>query len=123
MKQINKILSISIITSSFLLAQTPNIGTIEKEIKQPKIENKTLNIPQIDSLKKTQNKIKENGKTIFIKKFVFSGNKHINTKILNTLAKEYENKDLTFSQIQKFTSKITQYYSQLGYFTSRAYIP
>lgn len=123
MKQINKIITLSLLTSSFLLgASVPNIGTVEKEIKTPKIEKEKTTIPEITQ-KEYKSPMKDSGKTIFVKSFSFSGNEHISSDKLQEIAKEYENKDLTFTKLNELTSKITKLYREKGYFVARAYLP
>lgn len=121
--QIIKTLSLSILTSSFLLGATPNIGDIEKQIKTPNIEQEKTTIPNITTPKEYKAPMQDSGKTILVKSFTFSGNDHVNMEILQALVKEYENKELTFTQITELTSSITKYYREKGYFVARAYLP
>ena len=122
--KITKIVSMSILTSSFLLGATvPNIGTIEKEIKTPIIEKEKASIPTINTKKEYKAPMVDSGKTILVKSFAFSSNDHISSKVLKNLVKEYENKELTFTQITEITSIITKYYRENGYFVARAYLP
>ncbi len=122
--QIIKTISISILTSSFLLgANVPNIGTIEKEIKTPTIEKEKASIPKINLKKEYKAPMKDTGKTILVKSITFTSNEHISSEVLKEIAKEYENKELTFTQITELTSKITKYYRDNGYFVARAYLP
>jgi hemolysin activation/secretion protein len=122
--QIIKTLSLSILTSSFLLgANVPNIGDIEKQIKTPNIEKEKTSIPNITTPKEYKAPMQDSGKTILVKSFTFSGNDHVNSEILQALAKEYENKELTFTKITELTSSITKYYREKGYFVARAYLP
>jgi len=122
--QIIKTVSISILTSSFLLAaNVPNIGTIEKEIKTPIIEKEKASIPTINTKKEYKAPMVDSGKTIFVKSFTFSSNDHVSSDILKELVKEYENKELTFTEITEITSIITKYYREKGYFVARAYLP
>ena len=121
--QIIKTISISLLTSSFLLGATQNIGDIEKQIKTPSIETEKASIPNITTAKEYKAPMIDSGKTIFVKSFSFSGNEHINNEILQALAKEYENKELTFTQITQLTSTITKNYREKGYFVARAYLP
>jgi len=117
-----KTITLSIFASSVLFGATPNIGDIEKQIQPPKIEKEKPTLPQVGT-KKYKIPMKDSGKTIFVKSFSFSGNIHIHSDDLQQLAKEYENKDLTFTQISQLTSKITKLYREKGYFVARAYLP
>ena len=122
--QIVKIISISLLTSSCLLAaNVPNIGDIEKQIVVPTIEKEKASIPEIKIQKEYKAPMQDSGKTILVKSFIFSSNDHVSSEVLNTLAKNYENKELTFTQITELTSSITKYYREQGYFVARAYLP
>ena len=122
--QIVKIISISLLTSSCLLAaNVPNIGDIEKQIVVPTIEKEKASIPEIKIQKEYKAPMQDSGKTILVKSFIFSSNDHVSSEVLNTLAKNYENKELTFTQITELTSLITKYYREQGYFVARAYLP
>lgn len=122
MNNINRTIILSIVSSSFLLGATPNIGDIEKQIKPPKIQKQTPSLPSIKS-GEYKTPMVDSGKTLFIKSFTFSGNEHISNEQLQALAKEYENKDLTFTQLNELTARITKFYRQKGYFVARAYLP
>jgi hemolysin activation/secretion protein len=122
--QIIKITTISLLTSSFLLgANVPNIGDIEKQITPPNIKKEKASIPEIKMQKEYKAPMVDNGKTILVKSFTFTSNDHVSSDVLNTLAKDYENKELTFTQITELTSLITKYYREKGYFVARAYLP
>ena len=122
--QIIKTITLSLLTSSFLLAaNVPNIGDIEKQITPPNIEKEKASIPQIKLQKEYKAPMQDNGKTILVKSFTFTSNDHVSSDVLNALAKDYENKELTFTQITELTSLITKYYREQGYFVSRAYLP
>jgi hemolysin activation/secretion protein len=122
MKNINKIIVLSTLASSILLGATPNIGDIEKQVQQPNIEKQQPSLPSIGSSEYKAPMI-DNGQTLFIKSFSFSGNNHISTDELQGLAKEYENQELSFTKLNEFTSKITKLYRERGYFVARAYLP
>ncbi|WP_072682779.1 ShlB/FhaC/HecB family hemolysin secretion/activation protein [Arcobacter sp. LA11] len=121
--QLTKVITLSVLSASFLLgANVPNIGDVEKQIQTPKIKKEKPTLPEI-STQKYKAPMIDSGKTIYIKGFSFSGNTHIKSEVLQNLAKEYENKELTFTQISELTSKITKLYREKGYFVARAYIP
>ncbi len=122
MKNINKTILLSVVSSSFLLGSTPNIGDIDREVQPPKIEKEKSTLPTIET-KEYKAPMSDSGKTIFVKSFSFSGNAHISSEELQAIAKEYENKDLTFKEISEFTTKITKLFREKGYFVARAYLP
>ncbi|WP_428024616.1 ShlB/FhaC/HecB family hemolysin secretion/activation protein [Arcobacter sp.] len=117
-----KTITLSTFASTVLFAATPNIGDIEKQIKTPKIQKEAPSLPSIGS-GEYKTPMVDSGKTIFVKGFTFTGNTYISNEELQTLTKEYENKELTFTKINELTSKITKLYRSKGYFVARAYLP
>ena len=86
--QIIKTISISLLTSSCLLAaNVPNIGDIEKQIIPPNIEKDKASIPEIKLQKEYKAPMVDNGKTILVKSSTFSSNDHVSSNVLNTLVK------------------------------------
>jgi hemolysin activation/secretion protein len=127
MKHLNiiNIITLSVATSSFLLAATPTITDVEKSISVPKeVVPKKQELIEIDKQKfaPSMNDDKS-GKTIFIKDFKIDGNSKLSEDELKKQLGKYTNKELTFFQIQEATSILTKYYRQKGYFVARAYIP
>ena len=124
MKQLNKIILLSFLTSSLLFSDTsPNIGDIEKEIPKLNLEKKKSSIPQFEEKKQNIVSGNESEKTVFIKNITFIGNSYFNDKSLLYYSRNYINKNLTFNQIMELTSVITQQYRKKGYFVASAYIP
>ncbi|MBU3013486.1 ShlB/FhaC/HecB family hemolysin secretion/activation protein [Poseidonibacter lekithochrous] len=128
MKQINKIITISVLSSSILLGATiPNIGDIQKQVEPPKdlIKPKETPLIELGGVKKYAAPMKDDksGRTIFVKSFKIDGALHVNVDKLQKLISSYTNKDLTFNQIQEVTSVITKEYRNQGYFVARAYLP
>ena len=122
--QIIKTISISLLTSSFLLAaNVPTIGDIEKQITTPSIEKEKASIPEIKMQKEYKAPMQDSGKTILVKSFTFISNDHVSSDVLKDIVKDSENKELTFTQITELTSLITKYYREQGYFVARAYLP
>jgi hemolysin activation/secretion protein len=117
-----KTIALSTFASSLLLGATPNIGDIEKQVKPPKIEKEKPTLPSIGS-GEYKSPMSDSGKMLYIKSFIFSGNEYISNNELQVLAKEYEDKELTFKQLNELTSKITKLYREKGYFVARAYLP
>ena len=121
-KTILKLITLSIISSSILLGATPNIGDIEKQVQPPKIKKEKPTLPSIGS-GEYKSPMVDSGKTLYIKSFIFSGNEHISSDTLQAIAKKYEDKELSFTQLNELTSKITKLYREKGYFVARAYLP
>jgi hemolysin activation/secretion protein len=127
MKHLNiiNIITLSVATSSFLLAATPTITDVEKSISVPKeVIPKKQELIQIDKQKFALPMVDDkSGKAILIKDFKIDGNSKLSEDELKKQLSEYTNKELTFFQIQEATSILTKYYRQKGYFVARAYIP
>lgn len=126
MKKITKLISLSLITSSSLLAATPNIGDAVKQIQVPKeVQKKKTPLVEIGGVKKYAPIMKDDksGKTIFVKSFEIEGAVHIDESTLQNLISSYTKKDLNFNQLQEVTSIITKYYRSKNYFVARAYLP
>ncbi|KLE09087.1 ShlB/FhaC/HecB family hemolysin secretion/activation protein [Aliarcobacter butzleri] len=128
MKNISKIITLSVLSSVALLGSSPivpNSSTIERQIQSPKdIPTAKKEIVEIEGSKE-QKVLKDNGsnQTILIKNFNVQGNTKIsNDDILNSL-KEFENKELNFNQIKEIVTKISKLYKDRGYFVARAYLP
>ncbi|BAK72591.1 ShlB/FhaC/HecB family hemolysin secretion/activation protein [Arcobacter sp. L] len=126
MKNVNKILTISLLTSSVLLGATPNIGDVNRQIQAPKdLPKKVTPLVDIDGVKKYKEPMSDDksGKTIFVKDFKIENAIHISETELKSLISSFINKDLTFSQLQEVASIITKEYRKQGYFVARAYLP
>jgi hemolysin activation/secretion protein len=127
MKQINKIITLSVLASSILLGAAPNIGDIEKQIQLPKevTQQKDAPLIEIGGVKQYAPPMKDDksGKTIFVKSFKFDGAIHVDEVKLQKLISSYTNRDLTFYDLQEVASIITKEYRDQGYFVARAYLP
>lgn len=126
MRNMNKILTISLLTSSVLLGATPNIGDVNRQIQAPKdLPKKVTPLVDIAGVKKYKEPMKDDksGKTIFVKDFKIENAIHISETELKSLISSFVNKDLTFSQLQEVASIITKEYRKQGYFVARAYLP
>ncbi|RYA22328.1 ShlB/FhaC/HecB family hemolysin secretion/activation protein [Malaciobacter halophilus] len=117
------IIALSIITSiSLNAANIPNIGDALKQVKPPKLKKEKKDIPQI-KIEENVPKEVQDGKKIAVKKFLISGAKHLSNDELKTIVSPYENKELSFKDMQEVATLITKAYRQKGYFVARAYIP
>lgn len=120
-----KLITLSLITTSSLLAQ-PTITDVEKSISLPKeVETKAPSLVEIGGKDKYAPVMADDksGKTIEVKDFSIEGNTKLSDDELKKSVSEYVGKSLTFSQLQEATSIITKYYREKGYFVARAYIP
>lgn len=127
MNIIKNTVTISILTASSLLAATPNIGDVLKEVKSPKdlSSKKTAPLVEVGGVKKYAPVMidDKSGKSILVKTIQIEGATKIPLSELEALVASYTNKKLTFNQIQEVTSIITKEYRSQGYFVARAYIP
>lgn len=121
-KQIIKVVVSTLFASSFALGVTPNIGDIEKQVKEPVIKKPLQSIPEIatDDYKVPMQK---STKLIYIKDFMIKGNEHIKIEKLEKFFSAFRNQELSFDQLTQIVENITKYYREEGYFVARAYIP
>ena len=117
-----RILTLSILTSAALLA-APNAGTILHQIPQAPSVKESTSLPKIEqsyapAMQPTKSNVKARIDTI-----VIQGNTFFKTKDLHTLVSYFENKSLSFDDMQKITDIITKYYRSHNYFIARAYLP
>jgi hemolysin activation/secretion protein len=126
MNQINKLITLSLIVSSSLLAATPNIGDAVKQVQPPQnVIKKDTPLVEVSGVKKYAPIMKDDksGKTIFVKSFKIENAIHIKEAKLQDLISSYTGKNLSFKEIQEVTSIITKEYRKEGYFVARAYLP
>lgn len=89
---------------------------LREEIEKPRQEKVLENVPQQVEARQPEQKIlvkkiQVEGVTLFLKEKIAS------------ITSPFENKELTFSQIQNIADQITQLYRIKGYVISRAYVP
>lgn len=122
-----KILTIALVIQSFVFgATTPSGSDVLKTLPSQKdMINKTRDTINIEGIEKVKPPMKEDqyAPKMLIESFKLTNVKHMDKGYLQSLIKEYKNKELSFGQIQKVTNIITKEYKKEGYFLSRAYIP
>lgn len=127
MKLLNKLVTISLFSSSLLFAVTvPNAGTISKDLQLPKnIKKNEKGLIEVDGVKKLTAPMKDDksGRKVLVNDFNIVGNSKISTNKINNAIKKYKNKKLSFYDIQEVAHIITKLYRDSGYFLARAYIP
>lgn len=123
MRNINKIIIMSVIASSYSLAvNLPTAGDIQRQVQQPKIDEIEKSLPTIKKEYKAP-MIIDDSVTTLIKDFKFSGNTVFSNEQLNKLIEPYKNQQLGMNKLKEITSVITKYYRDNGYFVARAYLP
>ncbi|QKF81413.1 ShlB/FhaC/HecB family hemolysin secretion/activation protein [Halarcobacter ebronensis] len=127
MKRINKIITLSLISSTMLFGvESPKVGNIIKEINPPKnIVKDKKELIEIDGVKKVTSPMRDDksGKTVLVKDFQIEGNSKISSSEILEKISSYKNKELSFSDMQEVATLITKLYRDKGYFVARAYIP
>ncbi|MEV9475931.1 ShlB/FhaC/HecB family hemolysin secretion/activation protein [Aliarcobacter butzleri] len=123
--KINKIISLSILSSSILLGATlPNVnsGTIQKQLVTPNVQVEKKENVQIQGIQSDNVKTDVNNKKIFIKDFTFKNNIAVSSDELKQSLKTFANKELSYNQIQEVLAVVTKVYRDKGYFVTRAYL-
>ncbi|MDD2230774.1 MAG: ShlB/FhaC/HecB family hemolysin secretion/activation protein [Candidatus Cloacimonetes bacterium] len=123
--KLKRIITLSLVTTSLLLAAPPSSGDIEKQVQIPKEVEKGMNniIPSLPTGELKPVMTDMGGKSIEIKGFSFSGALHVKPETLQSLVASYAGKSYTLGELEKITSLITKAYREEGYFVARAYIP
>jgi hemolysin activation/secretion protein len=118
-----KLLTLSLLTSSALMAVTPTTGDILRQVEQPKLPVAPKALPSVGAGEYKAPLSAKDDVVTFVKSFKFSGNTAFSSEILSSLVKPYEGKDLGINGLKEVASIITKYYRDNGYFVARAYIP
>lgn len=121
-----KLLTLSILTASSLLAATPNVDTIQKSIIVPnEVQKEKAPLIELNGKEKYVPVMKDDksGKKILVKDFEITGNQSLTSDDLKNEINSFTNKELNFTELQEVTSIITKKYREKGYFVARAYIP
>lgn len=90
------------------LIAAPDAGTIQRDIEQ-KMEQKQLKQEVV-----APKLVEDDGQKIFIKSFQFNGNTIVSSDELQSIVNQYENKELTFKQIQAIVAQVSDYYAAAG---------
>ena len=119
------IIALSIITSlSLSAANVPNIGDALKQVQPPKLKKeKEVELPSLDRKLEEPLKKFDDSKKVFIKTIEVVGNSKVETSKLKELISSYENKELSFNDMNEVSTLITKKYREEGYFVARAYVP
>ena len=124
-----KLITLSLTTTSIVLAAAPTAPTISdvvREITPPKeIVPKELPLIEVKGVEKYAPAMKDDksGKRVFVKAFKITDALHMDVHNLQELIASYTNKELTFIELQAVASVLTKAYREEGYFVARAYIP
>ncbi len=116
------------ITAVTLVAQQPaKEERMERELEKEKALRERLEKkpekPEVKEEKPSEVVPPAKEEKVFIKKIVVVGATLFKEEQIREIVSPYENKELTFSEMQKVADLITEFYRQNGYITSRAYIP
>ncbi len=102
-------------------ADTGVILQQENEVK--KLKELPRGIPEQKPLKENQPENEAQGAKVFVSRIKFSGNEVFTEDQLLKKIEVYQNQELTFNQIQKLATIISDFYHQEGYFLAIAIIP
>ncbi len=117
------LLPTTLFVTSLFSANPPSSSDILRQIEPLKLQKEETPLPQIKVPVYKTPMISNNSIKIGVKGFKITNNSLFNEQQLQYLIKEYENKELTFSQLVEITEIITSYYRDNGYFVARAYLP
>ena len=129
MKQINKYnkYSVSVVLAAVLattaIAQTPDSGSVLREVQPPKIDTPTPELPTLKSREYKAPISEHDSVKIYVDSFAISGNSAYSDEQLLAIVAPHANKELSLGEIKQIASLITRYYRDNGYFVARAYIP
>lgn len=124
-----KILVVAIFLSGILYAYPPPVpgaGIIERELEEdyngkPLLPDREIPAIQIDIPEERLSF--PDGKKVFVKEIIVKGNCAISSKKIHCWIAEYENQELSISDIYEVCNVIDQNYAKKGYFLARAYPP
>ncbi len=120
---IAKIITLSLVASSTLLAVTPpSTGDILRQTEKPKIEETQKTLPSLAKEYKAPLSVKDDF-TTEVKEFTFSGNSIYSSEELNQLITSNTNTQMGINKLKELASIITKHYRDTGYFVARAYLP
>ena len=123
MKNINKIITLSIIASTFTFAANlPTSGDIQRQVEKPKFEEQEKALPSVAREYKAPLVIDDKVTTL-VKEIKLSGNSVYPTFELNMLVSQFVNQQVGMNKLKEITSIVTKYYRDNGYFVARAYLP
>lgn len=123
MRNINKIITLSIIASTFTFAANlPTSGDIQRQVEKPKFEDEQKTLPSIKKDYKAP-LVMQDSVTTLIKDFKLSSNSVFSSAELNKLVEPYKNQQLGMNKLKEIASIVTKYYRDNGYFVARAYLP
>jgi len=118
-----------LVVHSPLFAQVPRPRPIAAEEEEAILKKKPYEEfkpkPKVKIEKEEEEEVPraEAEKKTFIRKIDVVGNIIIPPKIIDKIVLEYENRELTLSDLMELADKITAIYVSKGYLTSQAYVP
>ena len=124
-----KLITLSLVSTSFLMAASPAVPSISDVVREiipvEGVTPKSEPLIEVGGVQKYAPAMEEDtsGKTTLVRGFKLTGVKHIREAKLQALIASYTNKELTFGQLQEVASIITKTYRETGYFVARAYLP
>jgi len=122
MKKIATYTLLSMISCNLLYA-APEIGDALRETQLSSPPQRSKILPVIDYKVVDSKHLFSNNEKVLVKNFNFIGNSVLSKDELSLLLQDFQDKELTFNQIDEAVNKVTDIYRQKGYFLARAYLP
>lgn len=98
----------------------PDSGDLLQQEKPP-LASPSLNSKKLFELRRPE--IGEEGASFFVAMVDLVGNEAVSRDELTSIVSQYENKDVTFNDLQVLCYEITSYYREKGFLFSRAVVP
>lgn len=109
--------------TAIALSATPDAGTIIKQLPTIPTLKENISLPKLEKTYAPAMKASKDNVSVYIKTIAIQGNSIIDSQDLYELVKSYENRSLTFVDIQEVANIITKHYREKKYFVAKAYIP
>lgn len=97
-------------------------GILEKPSVVVKPSGSPLSVPEISSSQKEDDRISLKER-VFVKRFRTIGNTSISENELGVVTAPYENREITFEELQDLRQELTLYYINKGYINSGVIVP
>lgn len=120
---LKNVVLLAVVTVSLYGARVPNIGNILNEMQTPNFDKEKEMLPPLKKEDEEYKKIFKDTKKVFVKGFLIDGNTQIHKGELKKILKPYEEKKVSFNDMQKIANLISLKYKEKGYIVARAYIP
>jgi len=104
-------------------APVPDAGTLLRDVEQSPRQEQRQEIPEIQVQQPGAVTGTDSTLSLTLAAVEFSGNQSLPSSVLEDLAAPYLGRPVSFTDLQQLIAEISRYYQQLGFLTSRAYLP